>query len=83
MCLRTRSGYSFTASLILQKITPALDSSPLKVVAMDTESKTASTATLVSLFCSFSGMPSLSKVRSSSGSTSSKESFFSMSLGAE
>jgi hypothetical protein len=48
---------------------PTLASSSLKVVAMETESNTASTATLASRFCSFSGMPSLSKVASSSGST--------------
>lgn len=49
----------------------------LKVVAMDTESNTASTATLDSRFCSFRGMPSFAKVLSSSGSTSSSDFFFS------
>lgn len=57
MCFRTRSGYSLTASLMLQKMTPALASSSLKVVAMDTLSNTASTATFARRFCSFSGMP--------------------------
>jgi hypothetical protein len=78
-----RSGYSLTASLMEQKMTPAFDSSSLNVVAMETESKTASTATFASRFCSLSGMPSLSKVRSSSGSTSSREAFFSFILGWE
>ena len=47
------------ASEIGQKIIPFLSSSPLKVVATETESKTASTATPLNLFCSFRGMPSL------------------------
>ena len=79
----TSSGYSRTASDMEQNITPAFFSSPLNVVAMDTESNTASTATLASRFCSLSGMPSLSKVRSSSGSTSSREAFWGLSLGSE
>jgi len=41
----TSSGYSRTASEIGMKITPALASSALKVVATETESNTASTAT--------------------------------------
>jgi hypothetical protein len=67
---------------MLQKMTPDLESSSRKVVAMETESKTASTATLLSRFCSFSGMPGLSKVRSSSGSTSSRLCSFSLILGS-
>ena len=53
-----------------------------KVVLTDTESMTASTATPASAICSSSGMPSLSNVRLSSGSTwSIDESFFAL-LGA-
>ena len=70
------------ASEMLQKMTPTLARSSRNVVAMDTESKTASTATLDSRFCSESGMPSLSKVLSSSGSTSSRLCFFSITFGA-
>jgi hypothetical protein len=44
----------------------------LNVVATDTLSNTASVATPAKRFCSSSGMPSLSKVRSSSSSTSSR-----------
>ena len=47
------------ASDIGQKIIPFLSSSPLKVVATETESKTASTATPLNLYCSLSGIPSL------------------------
>ena len=43
--LAHRSGYSRMASEIGMKITPAFSSSSLKVVATDTESNTASTAT--------------------------------------
>ena len=51
------------ASEIGMKITPAFFSSSLKVVATDTESKTASTATRelctpARISCSRSGMPS-------------------------
>ena len=42
------------------------------VVATETLSKTASTATPASSFCSSIGMPSLSNVRLTSGSTSSR-----------
>jgi hypothetical protein len=42
------------------------------VVPTDTLSKTASTATPLSRFCSSSGMPSFSNVRRISGSTSSR-----------
>ena len=76
------SGYSRMASDMEQKMTPALPSSSRKVVAMDTESKTASTATLASRFCSCSGIPSLSNVASRSGSTSSRLAFFSFCLGS-
>jgi hypothetical protein len=54
----------------------------LLVGGSDTESKITSTATPASLARSFIGTPSFSKVRSSSGSTSSRlASFFG--LGAE
>jgi hypothetical protein len=53
-------GCSRTASEIEQKMTPALASLSLKVVATDTLSKTASTATPASIFCSSRGMPSFS-----------------------
>ena len=55
-----------------QKITPASESFSLNVVATETLSNTASTAMPESIFCSSSGMPSFSYVRSSSGSTSSR-----------
>ena len=51
---------------------PSSASFSLNVVATDTLSKTASTATPDSSFCSSSGMPSFSKVRRISGSTSSR-----------
>ena len=51
---------------------PCFVSSALYVVPTDTESKTASTATPASSFCSLSGMPSLSYVSRSLGSTSSR-----------
>ena len=54
----TRSGCSRTASLIEQKITPADASSLRNVVAIDTESNTASTATFAIRFCSAIGIPS-------------------------
>ena len=79
---RTSSGWSRTASLIGQKITPALPSVSRNVVATDTLSNTASTATCVPctlsgstparIARSFSGMPSFSYIFSSSGSTSSR-----------
>ena len=67
----TSSGCSRIASEIGMKITPAFFSSSLKVVATETESNTASTATrarspLVGrttparISCSRSGMPSFS-----------------------
>ena len=65
------------------KTIPWSASSFLKVVAIDTESKTASTATLARRFCSPRGMPSLSKVAKRSGSTSSSDAFLGFSFGAE
>ena len=56
----TSSGCFFTASENEQKITPISASLPLNVVATDTLSNTASTATPASSFCSSSGMPSFS-----------------------
>ena len=50
------------ASLMEQKITPTFESSSLKVVATETLSITASTATPESLFCSLSEMPSFMKL---------------------
>ena len=44
----------------------------LKVVATETESNTASTATPARIACSCNGMPSLAYVFRSSGSTSSR-----------
>ncbi len=63
--LRTSSGCSCNASLMGMNSTPALASSALKVVATDTLSNTASTATRGAVFtparvsCSRNGMPSL------------------------
>ena len=51
---------------------PSSASLSLKVVATETLSNTASTATPASIFCSSRGMPSFSYVASSSGSTSSR-----------
>jgi hypothetical protein len=68
----TSSGCFWTASPNEQKTMPSSSSLPLKVVATETESKTASTATPASSSCSRSGMPSFSYVASSSGSTSSR-----------
>ena len=58
--LRTRSGCSRTASLKEQKMMPSSPSLPLKVVATETLSKTASTATPASTARSLRGMPSFS-----------------------
>src|SRR6516165_7797980 len=58
--LRTRSGCSRTASEKEQKMTPIAFSFSLKVVATETLSNTASTATPANSSCSFSGMPSFS-----------------------
>src|SRR6185503_11526475 len=78
----TNSGCSFTASLNEQKITPCFFSFSLYVVATETESKTASTATPANCFCSCNGIPSFSNVRSNSGSTSSRLAFVDFCFGA-
>ena len=51
---------------------PSAFSLSLKVVATETLSNTASTATPASAFCSSIGMPSFSKVLRISGSSSSR-----------
>jgi hypothetical protein len=56
----TSSGCSRTASPNEQKMMPSSDSCPLKVVATETLSNTASTATPASTSRSRSGMPSFS-----------------------
>ena len=66
------SGCSCKASEKEQNITPSLASFSLYVVATETLSKIASTATLVNRFCSFKGIPNLAKVSNKVGSTSSK-----------
>ena len=53
----TNSGCLIIASEIGQKIIPFFVNSSLKVVATETESNTASTATPLNLFCSVSGIP--------------------------
>src|SRR3989442_3566 len=68
----TSSGYSRIASEMAQKITPCFLSSSRKVVATETESNTASTATPASRFRSSIGIPSFSNVSSSLGSTCSR-----------
>ena len=84
MYFSTSSGCSCKASEIEQKMTPTSASFALKVVATETLSKIASTATLARRFCSESGMPSFSKVSSRVGSTSSRlPSFLGWVLGAE
>ena len=60
------------ASEIEEKIIPYSASSSLNVVAIETLSKTASTATFVNRFCSVKEIPNFSKVLTNSGSTSSK-----------
>ena len=72
-----------TASLNEQKITPSSDNFSLNVVATDTLSITASTATPVNRFCSSREIPSFLNVSRSSGSTSSRLFNFSDFLGAE
>ena len=62
---------------------PSSASLSLNVVATDTESNTASTATPAMTFCSSSGIPSLSNVALISGSTSSRLSSFGFCFGAE
>ncbi len=54
------------------KMIPRPASFSRNVVATDTLSNTASTATPANSFCSSSGIPSLSNVRLTSGSTSSR-----------
>ena len=80
---RTSSGCSCTASLNEQKMMPSSASLLRNVVATETESNTASTATPASSFCSSSGMPSFSNVVRSSGSTSSMLSSCGFFFGAE
>src|SRR5438105_13322187 len=65
----TSSGYSRIASEIAQKITPCFFNSSRNVVATDTQSNTASTATPASRFRSSSAMPTSANVSSSLGST--------------
>src|SRR5690606_601756 len=77
------SGCSLIASLIEQKIIPCSASCSLNVVATETLSITASTATPASLFCSSKEIPSLSKVSFNSGSSSSRLPNFFFTLGAE
>ncbi len=54
------------------KMIPMPASLSRKVVATETLSNTASTATPAKTFCSWIGMPSLSNVARTSGSTSSR-----------
>src|SRR5207244_10971842 len=68
----TRSGCSCTASENEQKMIPSLESCSLNVVATETLSNTASTATPARSSRSRSGTPSFSYVLRSSGSTSSR-----------
>ena len=77
----TNSGWLMTASEKEQKIIPCFDNSFLKVVATDTLSNTASTATPSRRFCSFNEIPNLLYVSIMSGSTSSRLAFF-LCLGA-
>src|SRR5262245_21666412 len=58
--LRTSSGCSCTASLNEQKMMPSSASLALKVVATETLSNTASTATPAKAALSSNGMPSFS-----------------------
>src|SRR5947207_13631626 len=60
--LWTRSGCSRIASEMEQKMIPSLASSSRNVVATETESNTASTATPASCFCSSSGIPSFANL---------------------
>ena len=64
---RTSSGWFCTASENEQKMMPSSASFSLNVVATETLSKTASTATPDSSFCSSSEMPSFSNVRADLG----------------
>src|SRR5207302_10560475 len=58
----TRAVYSRIASEIAQKITPCFLSSSRNVVATETESYTASTATPATCFRSSTGLPAFSIV---------------------
>src|SRR5690554_7844549 len=58
----TKSGYSLAASEKLQKMMPFSARVSRKVVFTETLSMMASTATPAKIFCSSSGIPSLSKV---------------------
>src|SRR5215468_3261870 len=71
--LRTSSGCSRTASPNEQKTMPSSASCDLKVVATETLSNTASTATPASASRSRIGTPSFSYIAKSSGSTSSSD----------
>ena len=64
-------------------MTPYFANFSLKVVAIDTLSKTASTATFDIFFCSSKEIPNFSKVFKISGSTSSKEFNFFFFFGLE
>ena len=55
-----------------EKITLHLFNSSLNVVAIETLSNTASTATFANRFCSVKEIPNFSNVLSNSGSTSSR-----------
>ena len=79
----TNSGCSFTASENEQKMIPSSLSLSLKVVPIETESITASTATPLNLFCSCNDIPNFSNVLISSGSTSSIDLSIFFFLGAE
>ena len=80
----TKSGCFCIASDIGQKIIPFSVNFSLKVVATETESKTAATAIPLNLSCSFKGIPNLAYVSNNFGSTSSRLFGFSFALlGAE
>ena len=83
MCFLTNSECSFTASEKEQNMMPNSASVSLNVVATDTESITASTATPVSLSVLVSEIPSFSKVANNSGSTSSRDLGLALCFGAE
>ena len=68
----TKSGCFCIASDIGQKIIPFSVNFSLNVVATETESKTASTATPANFSCSFKGIPNFLYVSINFGSTSSK-----------
>ena len=68
----TKSGCFCIASDIGQKIIPFSVNLSLNVVATETESKTASTATPLSFSCSFKEIPNFLYVSNNLGSTSSR-----------